>query len=59
MPAVSEEVIDAAMAAYGQTKSSRADRDRLRRAIEAAVSAAFYEGYCRGVEAAEYNDTNM
>ena len=56
-PIVTEEVLDAAMAAYGQTKSTRADRTRLRRAIEAAATTAFSEGYRKGFEAAEYNDT--
>jgi hypothetical protein len=59
MPTVTEEVLDAAMTAYGSNKTVRANRTRLRRAIEVAVTAAYSEGYRKGFEAAEYNDTNV
>ena len=45
------------MAAYGVNKSVRADRERLRRAINAASTVAFAEGYKQGSQAAEYSDT--
>lgn len=57
MTAVSDEVLEAAIAAYAPTKTHRIDRDRMRRAIAAAVSAAYTEGYRKGAAAAEYDDT--
>ena len=57
MYTVSEDILDAAMAAYGVNKHVRADRERMRRAIEAASTAAFSEGYKKGFDAANYDDT--
>jgi hypothetical protein len=38
-------------------KKDRADRNRLRLALQEAVSRAFSEGYRQGFAAAEYNDS--
>jgi Ca2+-binding EF-hand superfamily protein len=54
--AVSEKVFEEALKAYGETKSHKVDRKRLRRALEAATQTAHSEGYQKGLEAGEYSD---
>ena len=57
MPIVTDQILDAAMVAYGVNKNVRADRERLRRAIKAAADAAYHDGYREGVKETEYDDS--